>query len=685
MRDVGTLTLLSAGSVSGRVVDEHGAPVAGVQIGFTPYFSWYFEPVTRSDEHGAWTLRHLAPGTYTLWAGVDGWLWAERANVGIAAGVERAEVDFVLKRAAPIRGRCVEAHGAPLAGVLVYGRQLGPTNESFSCEATSETDGSFTLFPRRAGGCTLDVRAPDHVWRHPERTRVRAPGDAEIELTFAPVQALELLVIDAETRAPVETFVASGYVYDGDRMDTREVRERVHPGGIVQVVCTAPVGGFQIRADGFVAVGGCPEVGVPRERRTVELVRGAALRGRVLDDGVPIVGALIECGRVQAARDPSSSILDFEEGPDPPDDGTRPMIALEWFKATTNADGTFAVRGLVDGRYTLVIRPPKAMRFVARGYIVSNGRDLDVGDLRGAHGGTIRGRVVVNEGTPLDHVDIDVSGWSRSPAWFSPLGSAKPDASGAFRFEVPAGSMTVRAWARSAKGGASAMQEIVVRDNEITDVVLDLTKNERCELRVRVNCDGAPLTGAVVTFWKPGYRNGSTPLGVVPSDGLVSAHVEPDPAAEIDVKSSAGTRLDEPNEKYDLPVGGHLDVAFDLRVAPLTIVFPANMVLPKNGIVQVVLEAQCASGPCNVASFHAAISNDFVVAPRGTTWSDDFAWDVGLVVRREYRVHARILDAAASMEQRQHPLSFFGEVSAATNTRTHCSLSAIAQSAWRFW
>lgn len=148
-------------SISGRVRDSSGEAISAY-VSVDPEDP---ELATNGDVHdeadGSFRVAGLAPGSYSLTIYPES-LWRKdtagegerhvRFVVrGVAAG--RSEVDVVVPRAAPIRGRVLDAAGTPIAGAVVSVLAEDEDTSVVSCNA----DGSFVLWVQEGVPCDLHV------------------------------------------------------------------------------------------------------------------------------------------------------------------------------------------------------------------------------------------------------------------------------------------------------------------------------------------------------------------------------------------------------------------------------------------------------------------------------------------------------------------------------------------------
>ncbi len=187
------LAMPRAGIISGRVIDETGEPVAGVNV-WIMRSEFYrgrrrLVPVTssaRSDDTGHYRAFGLQPGGYLVVATLrDTWVAggekkqvfgyaptffpstataAEAQRVSLPAGKEASNIDIALVAmpAATISGTAVRADRTPLAAGSVSLQQniTGPTGSSFSSVGSAATE-------------------PDGSWRF----RDVAPGEYEVSIS----------------------------------------------------------------------------------------------------------------------------------------------------------------------------------------------------------------------------------------------------------------------------------------------------------------------------------------------------------------------------------------------------------------------------------------------------------------------------------------------------------------------
>ena len=144
-------------TVVGRVVDDSGAPLAGVLVS-TPRHrlqprnpeSWY--AVTGTD--GSFTLRGLPVGSVPLRVDEEGWAAAE-VTATVAGADSRVELgDVRLARPGTIRG-VIRLGGKPLAGANLFATREGETAN----HAVSGPDGGYALYGLAPGRYRVMARS----------------------------------------------------------------------------------------------------------------------------------------------------------------------------------------------------------------------------------------------------------------------------------------------------------------------------------------------------------------------------------------------------------------------------------------------------------------------------------------------------------------------------------------------
>ncbi len=132
-------------TVSGRVVDNTGAPVAGARVGFGRDHARELHPglsaATETDSNGRYAITGVLPGDYVLF------LLAERhadSKRRVAIGTDDVPgVEFVIPKMAVLSGRVVDQAGNPVPGASVQIRFRVASSGFGASSAWATADGSF--------------------------------------------------------------------------------------------------------------------------------------------------------------------------------------------------------------------------------------------------------------------------------------------------------------------------------------------------------------------------------------------------------------------------------------------------------------------------------------------------------------------------------------------------------------
>ncbi|MGL4256337.1 MAG: MSCRAMM family protein, partial [Microbacterium sp.] len=153
------------GTIAGTVADEHGAPVAGVEVTALRYTeewgSWQWQSSTTSGDDGAYALADLVPGEYKLQflaAASTGFVsewWADAldeesaAPLTLEAGAILTDISPVLTLGGSISGAVTDAGRTPIENVTVTAFQ--PETMNASASVFTDAAGAYTLAGLPAG------------------------------------------------------------------------------------------------------------------------------------------------------------------------------------------------------------------------------------------------------------------------------------------------------------------------------------------------------------------------------------------------------------------------------------------------------------------------------------------------------------------------------------------------------
>ena len=202
--DAGTLTVTPGRSISGRVLDENGVPVAHATVAAGALLSGggaelliksesIAEKDTETDAQGRYVLAGFPPGSLTVVAGKPN---ARRsASVQLPASPDSVTLDLVVAATSSLEGK-VTRGGQPLADAHVIASPIGAMWSSFF--VTTAADGTFAF----------DALAPGAYVVYPMLGRGgRAPGGLYLRRTEVALGARTTISIDA-TPGPVTLTVS---------------------------------------------------------------------------------------------------------------------------------------------------------------------------------------------------------------------------------------------------------------------------------------------------------------------------------------------------------------------------------------------------------------------------------------------------------------------------------------------
>lgn len=506
---VGDVVLAPGGNIAGRVVDQHGEPVAAIAIGLdrskTPRSEtenrrrFPFNPSramrTETDSDGRFTLECVEVGFVRVAAGGRGWLTTFSAPVEVVAGQVSEGVELVLEPVPSdelISGLVVDPAGqpSPYARVSYSYRSLGGSGDG---NLNADDHGVFQFVAMNRAAHDIDAFDQRDVFGGAHASNVE-PGTRGLVLRLRELPKLSV-VVRTRDGAPIEDFTALAYDPEGAPAAANS-GPGPHAKGRVELA--PPTARFSVRIDALnyeLGLQGPFEGAVPKELEFV-LAPAPSVRGRVLVDGGGSGGAKVAAFRCNNGRFEHNG---FRVRCDPQSVGST----------TTDASGEFALMLREKGRYLL--------RASADGFAATEIGPLDVDPQTGAQnlvarlssGGRIEGRVLVDAGrSPAGAVIA----FSRGDGFAF---TRRADDEGAFSAEhltpgrwqvlaaendIPSTTYSMRSWPRGEWDEIPSNCEVT--EGGTTRFDLDLSSGTRgsVELRGHLTIDGAAPGAWTVTF-----------------------------------------------------------------------------------------------------------------------------------------------------------------------------------------
>ena len=455
------LRLTEPARISGRIVDEAGAPVEGASWAFKVAHrgAWYSLERTKAD--GKFELKSLPAGEHELKVGRPAAYEDSDAKIVVqfpAVRIGQQLTGMVVKtgwrkkmafQRLTISGRVVDPAGKRVPAMVVATPSDARPGHRASARAQTLGNGAFELTNLEQGYYT--VGAGSAYGYSPVEMRNVAAGSTGIELVMPRCVAIEGVVLSAETGEPIPEFemkaltdAPPGLVdYSSTQFRGFNDKKGYFKLGNVPIGDTA----LAVRAKGYsVAV---HEVGQVRADQTlsgvvVRLVRGGVVEGIVTNYN----GELIEGVEVY--------------------DGEKQIYIPRSFAALTGADGRFRIAGLPDGPHML---------HAVHGEYAPARVSVQVAADRSSHadiqlpaGGTLEGRVM-QEGQLAAGSHVEVKRLSSSER----LGhSGRTGLDARYRIaRLPAGEALAEATRYGIRGNMMLERIVVLEDGQVTTVDFD--------------------------------------------------------------------------------------------------------------------------------------------------------------------------------------------------------------------
>lgn len=401
----------ASAEIEGVVRTQQGVAVAGADISVTAIDTGHRLAASTTAPDGTFSCGDLPSGEVVIAVAAPD-LVPESQRTALTSGDVR-QVEFALAAGQTVRGTVKDfVTGLPIADAEVSG------DYRFATTTRTAADGAYLLrgFGRET---VLRVRADGYVGRQ----HLVPKGDGEPTVDFALIHGGSLrgrfVTADGEPVAKVYAAVGCTYMFMGSAGEREWLPLAVGADGrFERRGIDLKLYHLYVRGEGLGArtflLPRIPAVEQTVDLGDIVLRTEALLEGRVVDaEGRPIAGAQVELLGCNAdaldrfAPAPASAGLPWPAGYMLPREQfiqfTNVDATFRRSRSVTAVDGSFRFGGLAGGSYHLNVRLQKVGRATESGPFVLQDGELRTGiEVRAVRGPTIRGRVVLSDGSAPD-------------------------------------------------------------------------------------------------------------------------------------------------------------------------------------------------------------------------------------------------------------------------------------------
>jgi uncharacterized GH25 family protein len=376
------ISLAKGAQVSGRVVDESGAPIEGARVwAMDAANAWEGGAGERTAEttkkDGTFTIAALSQGSYLFFAKDEAHAPAVTTPVSVSGETPTTGVEIVMKAAASLAGVVVDAQGAPVPYATVRLSSKTYSADMVYRQAAADDQGAFEIkgLPRTA-------------------LRARAEGEdassaaVDVDLAVTPVKTDLRLVLD-------KTATIAGVVVDDTNEPVPEATVTAYPDFLAGEVdwVMASTATATTDGDGRFLLKGLDEgkFRVWASRDSGGSKRSSEREGVATQTGAKDVRLVLPApGGIEG-----TIVMENGEAP------SLAIISAGWEDRATARKGKFTMKDLQPGKYDLRIVGPEFAQKTKADVEVKAGKVTDLGEILVHRGRKLSGKVVDAKGAPV--------------------------------------------------------------------------------------------------------------------------------------------------------------------------------------------------------------------------------------------------------------------------------------------
>ncbi len=553
------LALNRGGPVSGRVVDEHGKPVAGAVVVAVSASAPF--PVTDprrdgvvSKPDGSFAFAALAAGTWRLTATHSTFGPGTAPPIIVDGEHAKAGVELTLGAGAVVKGKVVDTAGGPIAGANVRAVVRGNVNWREQRQAFTAADGTFAIVG-------LSRREVEVVASHNSGSSAIAIADlaskatVDLTLTLDVVGAIDGTVVDQAGQGIGDAQVIAEPVYDGGVVaratwTVRGVQQAVTDQGGGFHFAGLPDGNYRVRA----ARPGASEAALDLATSVEARPGGAKLKLVVTADSKIVGKVAFKDGKV-----PTSFTV---------------AIGASYPTPFATKDGSFAIAS-PTGVQTIVVDGKTFLAAKARDVTVVPSQVADVGTIVVEPGRSVAGRVLDEAGVPIAGAKVAagtlLTGGGQElyiPDESIGAKDTTTDSNGRYRIEGFSPAPITIVAGKDNLGRSASVQLPGGADSATLDLVLQRTAG----LEGTITSDGKPLADTIVIANPIGATRANF-FSVTGADGTFALDaLAPGPYIVYPIVGGGGMR---PKDMYvvkvDVALGARAHVNIAATTGPVTL------------------------------------------------------------------------------------------------------------------